>query len=104
MFSDPADLPTPEVASFQSREHYAAIVALLRASDVKAHVCSNGMIMGVQVEQDSGEQIVWANMDNWAWTLVETNDDGALRTGKSDLPAYAPMELVARQIMEQDYS
>jgi hypothetical protein len=104
MFSDPDELPTPEVTPFQRREHYAAIVALLRACDVKAHVYSNGLIMGVQVEQDTGEQIVWANMDNWAWTLVETNSDGEVRIGKSDLPAFAPVEMVARQIMEQDYS
>lgn len=103
-FSDPADLPTPEVEPYQHRDHLARIVSLLRAVDVRSHVYSNGIIMGIQVQLDTGEHIVWANMDNWAWTLVETNDDGDLRTGKSELPAWAPIEEVAKLIVEQDYS
>jgi hypothetical protein len=102
--SDPGDLPPIEpdpLGAHHAQSHYAEIVALLRAINVKASVSFNGAIYGVQVVLPDTRGVVWSNYDNWAVTIVEP--DGNVRVHNSGMRSDAPPDAAAKTIAFFDY-
>jgi hypothetical protein len=90
-----------ELPGHLTPRHYAEIVALLRAINVKASVSFNGAIYGVQVTLANTRTVVWGNYDNWAFTLVRA--DGTQWVHNSQVRADAPADVAAKVIAFTDY-
>jgi hypothetical protein len=105
-FTEPDAIPPIEVPWFQQREHYGAIVALLRAWELDAHISSNTIVLAVHIATEDGREVVWSNYtdtDAWAWSSVNRSD-GEYRAVSTELAGITPAEEVARVITETDYS
>jgi hypothetical protein len=105
---DVPEFPEMEVPPFQAREHYASIAHLLRAAGFESAVFTNGLTMGIQVASinDAGVRsiVVWGNHDTtWAFTVVDREEAGRIRTMTTDLASYASPEDVAAKIVTQNY-
>lgn len=87
--------------AFHAQEHFAAVVALLRAIELRASATFNGVVFGVQVELEDGREVVWSNYNDWACTLVQ--EDGSVVVHNSHLRADSPPDAVAHLIAFTDY-
>lgn len=86
---------------YHEQAHYAEVVALLRAINVKANVTFNGQIYGVQVALEDGREAVWSNYDHWACTLIEA--DGTPTVSNSGVRADSPPDVAAKVVAFTDY-
>lgn len=89
---------------FFERSHYQAIGHLLTAGDVASRIVHNDNMTGIEVKLETGEEIIWSNVDpkGWGWTRV--SPEGDLTVGvERTLSQQAEPETVAAFIASYPY-
>lgn len=85
-------------------DHYAAIVAILRACDIAAKLVGNSASMAVKVETVEGSAILWSRAGSVVWRYSAISPEGEIDPHVTDLSITSTSEEVARFIMDHDYS